>query len=303
MSQAHNLLEIWDIYSKQIIVEKAPGKKAEKMTTKPGPAPMNLNDPKVKGFTHKDTSGPGEAEGVQKNIIDPKTMTDAQKKQHAFEISKFTLAGENFDKNMEKSSKAVINNNMKSIFDKLFEEVMDKGEEAADLDALGIGADEVGVEDTVGEEITVTLSPEQVDCLKAILAQVEGGEDMGEVDETEVDMEMAPEGDEGMGEEDAEEKEEKHEEDAEEEKEEDMKEATEMKEVPDSAGKSLMNKNNKVGDKTAKLAKKGPGDKGKIPSPETGKDLPDSTGHAMTKISNNKPASKIKGNNQEFFSL
>ena len=108
--------------------------------------------------------------------------------------------------------------------------------------------------------------------------------------------------DEGMGEEDAEEEKE-HEEDAEEEKDEEMKEATEMKEVPDSAGKSLMGKNNKVGDKTAKLAKKGPGDKGKIPSPETGKDLPDSAGHGMTKISNNKPSSKIKGNNQEFFSL
>lgn len=307
MSQAHNLLEIWDIYSKQVIAEKAPGKPAQKMSKKPGPKPMDLNDKGVQGFGQKDT-GPAEAEGVQTKIVDMKTMTDKEKQQNPYNIKNFTLTDENFDKNIEKSSLTYINNNMNSIFDKLFEEVMDKDESAADLDALGIGGDEgmeggdEGMEDMGGEEVTVTLTPDQVDCLRAILSQIEGG-DMGDEDMGDEDLGGEDLGDEDLGgdemdtEEDAEEKEEDYEHG--------MKEATEMKEVPDSAGQALTKHGHiKVGDKTAKLAKSGKAD-GKVTATVDGegKDLPDSAGHSLTKHGNNKPKSKIKGGNQEFFGV
>ena len=95
------------------------------------------------------------------------------------------------------------------------------------------------------------------------------------------------------------------EEDAEEEEEGAMKEATEMKEVPDSAGASLQKHSSiKVGDKTSKLAKSGKAD-GKVGSvvDGQGKDLADSAGLGLTKHSANKPHSKIKGGNQEFFGV
>ena len=299
MSQARNLLDIWDIYSKQVIVEKAPGKPAQKMSKKPGPKPLDLNDKGVQGFGQKNT-GPAEAEGVQANIIDTRTMSDKEKNQNPYNIKNFTLTDENFDKNMEKTSLTCINNNMNSIFDKLFEEVMDKDENAADLDALGIGGDDMGGEmgddmgDEMGGDVTVTLTQDQVECLRAILSQVDGG-DLG--DEDMGDEDLGGMEDEDMGGEETEE-------DAEDKGSNPMGEATEMKEVPDSAGQSLTKPGHiKVGDKTGKLVKKGPGDKGKIPAPNTGTELPDSHGERMTSAKNIKVDSRIKGGNQEFFAV
>jgi hypothetical protein len=325
MSQARNLLEIWDLYSKQVLTEKA---KTVKMNTKPGPKPMDLNDKKVQGFAFKN-SGPGEASGVNKDIIDTHTMSDKQKKEHAFEVDRFTLAGENFDKNMEKTTKAHINNNMNSTFDKLFEEVMDGNEQAADLDALGIGDDageDMGGEE-IGGDITVTLTADQVECLRAILAQVdtdeglgdEGLEDMGGEDLEGEDM-----GGEDLGsEEDAD-----GEEDAEEDEHEVKKESTIVeanmktkgkghgklkgaqvdgkgKDLPDKVG-MMTGKNNKVGDKTSSLSSKGKGPgEGKVGSTVDGKGsaVADSAGLGLTKHGANKPHSKITGNNQEFFGV
>lgn len=306
MSQARNLLEIWDTYSKHVLVEKAASKKADKLSTKPGPAPLNLNDKKVQGFAHKNT-GPAQAQGFNKNIIDIKTMNDKQKKDNAFEIKKFTLAGENFDTNMEKSSKAVINNNMKSIFDKLFEEVMDKGEEAADLDALGVGADDAGLDmgdDSMGDdsmggdEVTVTLTADQADCLRAILAQIDGMGDENLGDEGLDDADLGDDlGDDlgGADEEDAEEKHDKEDSDDEPvKKESTIREANmkskgagggHVKSTVDGKGKALPDKvsamtgkNNKVGGKAnPKGSKNG---HGSVASTVDGKGqaLPDSAG-------------------------
>jgi len=297
MSTSKNLVDIWDIYSKTVLNEKAPAQKATKFGKKEGPGAVDRNDiKKAQQIANKDTSGPSAAEGVNTNIVDIKNP-----KHKNNPILAGLTFGEKFDKNIEKTSNAKINNYMKSIFDKLFEEVMD-GNDAADLNALGVGADakSEGMDDAsngdTDEGHKVTLTADQVECLKAILAQIEGSDTESEADGDE-SFEIGGEEDaEGHTEEDAEEH-------ADDDKE--MKEATEMKEVPDSAGAHLQKHSSiKVGDKTSKLAKSGKAD-GKVTSEVDGKgkDLADSAGLGLTKHSANKPHSKIKGNNQEFFGV
>lgn len=302
MSRSKNLLEIWDLYSKQVISEKAPIKKAVKMATKPGPGPLQLNNPKAGQLGQKDSTGPASPDNFDgpafnKNISDLKTMSDKDKKNKPY-VAQLNVSAENFDTNMEKKTKAIINNNMKSTFDKLFEEVMNS-ENDMDLQALGVdteaGEGDVG-EGDAGGEMTVTLTADQVECLRAILAQVDGGDLEGEADlgdETTPDDDMgAEEDEETMGDDD-----------------EDSinSEATEMKEVPDSAGLGLINRGKmKVGDTTSKHTA-GAGTAGTTTVSDEvdgkGKNVADSTGLAMTKHSNNKPKSKIKGANQLAFGI
>lgn len=299
MSRSKNLLEIWDLYSRQVLVEKAPGKKAEKITKKPGPGPVELNNPKAGQLGQKDSSGPAGSDNFDgpafnKDISDLKTMSDKDKKDKPY-VAQLNVSAENFDTNIEKNTKTIINNNMKSTFDKLFEEVMNS-ENDMDLQALGVDT-EAG-EGDAGDEMTVTLTADQVECLRAILAQVDGSDMEGEA---ELGDETTPDDDMG-GEEDEEHKEEKNEDD-----EYGMKEATEMKEVPDSAGLGLINKAKiKVGDTTAKHDA-GAGTAGTTSVSDEvdgkGKHVADSTGLAMTKHSNNKPKSKIKGGNQLAFGI
>jgi hypothetical protein len=313
MSRAQNLLDIWELYSKQVILEKAPGKKAEKMTKKPGPGPVDINSPKAGKIGQQETTGPNATDNFNgpafnRKISDLKTMTDKEKKERPY-VAQLNVSVENFDTNMEKNTKTIINNNMKSTFDKLFEEVMNS-ENDMDLQALGVDAetDDLGGEGEMGGEITVTLSPEHVDALRAILAQIDGGDMEGEV---ELGDETTPDDDMGS-EEDAEEKHKKKEkeEDAEEDYEEDgemNREATEMHEVPDSAGLGLINKAKmKVGDATSKHDA-GAGHAGTTTVSDDvdgkGKNVADTTGLAMTKHSNNKPKSKIKGGNQMAFGI
>lgn len=303
MSRSKNLLEIWDLYSKQVIVEKVAGKKAEKMTTKPGPGPVQLNNPKAGQIGQKDSTGPHNADNFNgpafnKNISDLKTMTDKDKKDKPY-VANLNVSVENFDKNMEKNTKSIINNNMKSTFDKLFEEVMNS-ESDMDLQALGVDTEAGEGEGEAAAEVTVTLSPEHVDALRAILAQIDGGGEMeGEV---ELGDETTPDDDMG-NEEDAEETKDEGDKEAGEMN----KEATEMEEVPDSAGQQLIGKGKmKVGDTTAKHDA-GAGNAGTTTVSDEvdgkGKNVPDSHGHSLQKISNNKPKSKIKGGNQLAFGI
>ena len=109
-------------------------------------------------------------------------------------------AVESEEKETKKESKSINNLNKvkvmtedKSIFDKLFEQVMGEADDEAmelgiDLDgAEGEGGEEIGG----GEDITITLTPDHVQLLKDILAQVEPeeGEDEGEGEEAE-EMDM-----------------------------------------------------------------------------------------------------------------
>jgi len=274
------------------------------MTKKPGPGPVELNNPKAGAIAQKDTTGPHNADNFdgpafKKDISDLKTMTDKQKAERPY-VAKLNVTAEKFDTNMEKTTKTIINNNMKSTFDKLFEEVM--GDDAADLTALGVDVDAGAGEE--GGEVTVTLSPEHVDALRAILAQIDG-EGEGDMEDMPAD-ESAP--DDNLGnEEDAEEKKMHKKED-----EDNQEVATEASaavdagsNVPDSAGMHLTkisSGSNKVGDKTAKLAGKGKADSKVTGTVDAGSDLPDSHGLGMTKVSSgsNVVKSKLKAGAEAF---
>jgi len=97
---------------------------------------------------------------------------------------------ENKEKEPKKESKSINNLNKvkvmtedKSIFDKLFEQVM--GEADDEAMELGIDLDDTGGDGgfgAEGEDITITLTPDHVQLLKDILAQVEPEEGEGEED-------------------------------------------------------------------------------------------------------------------------
>ena len=107
---------------------------------------------------------------------------------------------ESEEKEPKKESKSINNLNKvkvmtedKSIFDKLFEQVMGEADDEAmelgiDIDDAG---DEGGEEIGGGDDITITLTPDHVQLLKDILAQVEPeeGEEEGEGEEAE-EMDM-----------------------------------------------------------------------------------------------------------------
>ena len=327
MSNSKNLVKIWELYQQKVLTESAPGKKSAKMTTKKGPGPVDLNSPKVKDVQNKDTTGAENAEGYSKDIVDKRNKEHSN--NNVLNINNLSFS-ENFDKNMEKTSKAQINNNMKSIFDKLFEDVM-SGEDAEDLKALGVNTEapegeDTGMEDMGGESEEMTHE-EIIEMLEKALAALKKHaettagehdmEDMGdETDEAEMSYEDSEETDEEDAEEDCDD-----EEDSEEEDDDDgmKKEATGAiysvdnpvdgngKLVPDSAGLSLTKHSNIIqGGKTNKLKSKGQG-KAQFnvnnPVDGDGKEVPDSAGLAMTKMNAIEPKSKIKGKNQEFFGV
>lgn len=106
---------------------------------------------------------------------------DAEGVDDAIDNSKKDTKKESKDINILKKDKVMTED--KSIFDKLFEQVMGEADDEAmelgiDLDDAG---DEGGFEDE-GGDITITLTPDHVQLLKDILAQVEPeeGEDDGE---------------------------------------------------------------------------------------------------------------------------
>jgi hypothetical protein len=221
---------------------------------------------KKKPFVGK-VSGPEAAVGFNTKISDPKDL----KGQETFQGTE-KFSSENFAENtekIEKNDQKGINTFMsKSIFDKLFEDVMGQSsdaEDAADL-GLGVGAGDAGAEVEVESgDVSFTLPRDVAQKLHDVLmAALEAGKEEGEKEgEAEAEVE---------GSEDAEHKaEKKHEkEEGEEDNQEVAGEATELTAVPDSKGLGLAGKNNKVGDETAKLVAKGEGD-GKIKDGADGK--------------------------------
>jgi hypothetical protein len=209
---------------------------------------------KKKAFISK-PSGPAEVEGI-KEISDPAKL----KGQETFQGTE-KFSSQNFTENNEKIEQKNINNFMsKSIFDKLFEDVM--GVDGADTEAkdaldLGVGA-EAGHE-AEGGDVTFTLPRDLARKLCDVLHEVlETGAEEHAEHEAEGESEDA----------------EGHSKDAEEMV---AGEATELTEVKPAAGLSLTDKNNKVGDETAKLVAKGGGD-GKV-TDKVGNDV--DKGHAL----------------------
>ena len=316
---AHNLLEIWDAYTSKVLTEKTLPKEAAKFSKKPGKGPVQLNNPKAGYIARPETSGPevaGDFDGpaFKLKIDDLKTMTSKEKADRPY-VSALNVfdVDEKFDKNMEKSTGTIINNYMKSTFNQLFEEVM--GEDDKDLAALGVSPDAGSHgEEGMGEEITIKLSPDHVECLKAILAQIEGeghDEEHGMEGETEMTDETEAQG---------------GEEDSEEEEDDTLKEASGVQykvtkpeadgnEVPDNDGLQLVNKakydvsSTQSGEQTKKQMKVGAkkasysGFKYKVDA--DGSEVPDSAGLDMTKTgaTSNVSNSSIKGKNQDAFAV
>ena len=177
-----------------------------------------------KAFVHKD-SGPAAASGFSKNAIDPKKATE----DNHYTPQKFSSA-------LEKTEAEDINNGMsKSIFDKLYEDVMK--DDALDLGIQagpeGEAGDTAGDTMEGGDEVTLTLPRDVAQKLHDMLMNVLGAEveDKGEEDLGGEDLggeaEDAGEEDEIQNAEVA-------------------GEATAIEELPDSKGQALTSKNNKV---------------------------------------------------------
>jgi hypothetical protein len=147
-----------------------------------------------------------------------------------------------------------INRNMsnKSLFEKLFEEVMDN-----DAQALGIGGDEeggmgggeeggFGGDEAGSEDVTISMDRETAQKLHDLLASVLGGDVVADEEMSGEEGEAEEDGEYGMGDEAAEEEE--GEEDAEEKEEkEPIKESPQSGYVPfTNKGESLQKKSNQV---------------------------------------------------------
>lgn len=247
MNQARTLVEMGEFYEKNIIEEKKsvfPPKGTFKLATDKKPVEAKA-DPKA--FTPKN-SGPENADGFKKDLIDPETA----KNDNFYTPKKFS-------QNLEKTEVQTINTFMsKSIFDKLYEDVMSgrpEDVEASDAEALGLPGEEgAGEEGDVTFTLPRDVAQKLVDVLHVALGEEnsdetsdEGSDEVGELDA-------------GGAEEANEEKKEEKDEENEEEEDGVAKEGTEMKELPASAGQSLQKKDNKVGDVTNSLKSSGPGD-------------------------------------------
>jgi len=231
MSNKNNLTDIWNIYSDTIIKEGKTTRPIKggnkKMGTKPGKGAVNLNSKEAQNIQNTGNEGNTDPNYNIEGLEEPVDPKKTKGKPNAYEPEKYS--SEKFDEKVEKDYRESININMKSVFDKLFEEVMDGQESNEELDALGIETGDEGTADESGE-VTVTLGAQHIECLKEILAQVEPE---GEDDDAEAeDYEM---------------EEVSYDEAEEDDEEDELEEATELTAVPDSAGQSLQSKKNTVG--------------------------------------------------------
>jgi hypothetical protein len=226
-------------------------------------------------FSLKNT-GPEAAEGFSKDIVDPKNA----KKNNHFEPQKFSTA-------LEKKDPANINNNMsKSIFDRLYEDVMKDDAFDLGIQAGPEGAEADKAEDLGGEheDVTVTLPRDVAQKLHDMLGDVLGGseehgEDKEDVEGSEAGAEEAG-AEEAGSDEDEQSKADKKDEDEDEEAV--AGEATELEELPDSKGQSLQGKNNKVPGKLGHAkSSKASGDTKGVTMDGKPSALPDSKGHSL----------------------
>lgn len=202
MSRKNNLTEIWNVYQDSIIKEGTATRPIEggtkKMGTKPGKGAVDMNSKDAQEIQNTGSEGTTDPvydiEGLQQPV-DPKTMKKKKEEGNLYEPEKYS--SQQFDEKLEKRYRADINNSMKSVFDKLFEEVM--GDEAAEeLDALGIETD---VEETdeggSSDEVTITLDRDMAEKLCDLLKEACGEDDDAEAEDGEYEeYEEAEESDE-----------------------------------------------------------------------------------------------------------
>lgn len=186
MSKQNNLTEIWNVYSDSIIKEGKTGTRPieggiKKMGSKPGPGAVDLNSKEAKKIQNTGSEGNTDPNYDIEGLEEPIDPKNTKGKENLYEPEKYS--SEKFDKKVEKSYKESININMKSVFDKLFEEVMDGQESTEELDALGIKTgDEVAGEES--GDITITLDKDMAKQLCDILQAAMGDE---EADDAEVE--------------------------------------------------------------------------------------------------------------------
>jgi hypothetical protein len=136
MNRTRDLLDLSAVYEAAKVNDpKAkfgtkPGKPMKAIPTVKIKEPLKDDGQPTQPFAHKD-SGPANADGFNAKIVDPKTNKG---KENHFEPEKFSDI-------VKKSVKEDINTFMsnKSIFDKLYEEVMGGPEDAEALDAQELG--------------------------------------------------------------------------------------------------------------------------------------------------------------------
>ena len=223
-------------------------------------------------FVHKD-SGPEAAQGFNKDIVDPKNKKITKKENH-YEPEKFSAA-------LEKTDAKNINNYMsKSIFDKLYEDVMK--DDAADLGIStgpeGEAADKTDLDLSGGSEDTVTVTLDK-DTAQKLHDALVGVLEAGVESETEGESETGGEdlGDE-LKSEDEESKDKKHDKD---EDEEIAGEATDIQELPDHTAqlKATKGQANVVKGTVTGSAKAGKGGDGTVKDGIDGKGT--DHGHAL----------------------
>jgi hypothetical protein len=278
MNKTRNLVEMGEFYASTILTEAKtnfPPKDTFKLSTDKKIKPAEANK---KAFASS-PSGPAEADNVKTDIIDAKNSKT--KKDNFYEPEKFSQEN-------GKIQKENINTFMnKSIFDRLYEDVMsDNINSPADIEQADAEALELPGTEVEEGEVTITLDRELAQKLHDVLMSVLGSEE--EVPETE--EEGAPE--------EGEISDEAAEEEVEEEDEESdvQAEATELTALPDSKGKTLQSKANKVHGAATSLVSKGHGE-GKIKDENDaeGTVLPDSKGKTLQSKSNkvNSKTSKV----------
>jgi hypothetical protein len=229
----------------------------------------NVNDD-----VHPKDSGPEKVDGIEKPVEkseQKKTVKESPEAENTSKTVKTTSSG--------------INTRMsdKNIFDKLYSTIMEADDELGDALDIGFGdeggSDEMG-DSLGGEEVTITLTQDQVSVLKDVLSQLEGDEDAGEEIE---DMEGEDDG--GFEEENP------------------FPEAVEAQHTSDGAHpghdpSGLTGKNNKVSGAASKVTSGG-ADAGTSGQEDGGKPKPatDTVGKMTSR--SNKVDGRIKGGNQD----
>jgi hypothetical protein len=222
MNQARTLVELGELYAANLLTEKKstfPGKDSFKLQKEKTPKAAEAKKDAFITSKSKLGSGPEAAVGFTKSQLDPKLIKKAKNDEYG--VLKDSPVDKEFSVSSEKSEVKTINNSMnKSIFDRLYEEVM--GDETSPSHNDMESADAEALDLPTGEEegeVTVTLDRETAQKLHDVLMAVLSSEEEKSEDE-----------DEEMGED---------------EESETQYEATDIKELPSAVGK-LTQKNNKV---------------------------------------------------------
>jgi hypothetical protein len=204
------------------------------------------------------------------SVVDPKDSNERSTLYSKKVSEKPKKSGKNIKETINTSIQPMKKTDI-NIFDKLYSTIMEDGfdfdDEFPPLDDTGEDADGGEPEadsDTEGE-VTVTLSGDQVDALRDILAQLDGDDE----EDGDLDIEDLVDGEDGDDEEDP------------------FGEAVDAETVSDSKGKSLQGTNNKVGKVKGKGGKASKGDPKNEPEP---KELSDAGGKALQNPKNDKPA-------------